>query len=122
MVHCWPQLGLVVHLSSSRVSYTVEKAKWFLVEQTIVAGGLLLLVLPPRPKNRDSALDESSSTSRSIFGNLMLLVELSVTTKNCNNHHPEEEAAWAAYFPGCKRPDCLTSSSITSLVEGQCQD
>ena len=92
MVHCWPQLALVVHLSSSTVSYTVEKAKWFLVEQTIVAGGLLLLVLPPKPKNRDLTLDESSSTSRSIVGNL-LLVELSVTTKNCKNHHPEEGAA-----------------------------
>ena len=66
MVHCWPQLALVVHLSSSTVSYTVEKAKWFLVEQTIVAGGLLFFVLPPRPKKRDSALDESNSNSRSI--------------------------------------------------------
>ena len=67
MVHCWPQLALVVHLSSSTVSYTVEKAKRFLVEQTMVAGGLLLLVfLPPRPKKRDSALGGSSSNSRSI--------------------------------------------------------
>ena len=67
MVHCWPQLALVVHLSSSTVSYTVEKAKWFLVEQTIVAGGLLLLlVLLPRPKKRDSALDESNISSRNI--------------------------------------------------------
>ena len=66
MVHCWPQLALLVHLSSSTVSYTVEKAKWFLVEQTIVAGGRLLLVLLPSPKKRDSALDESNSNSRSI--------------------------------------------------------
>ena len=66
MVHCWPQLALVVHLSSSTVSYTVEKAKWFLVEQTIVAGGLFLFVLLPSPKKRDSALDESNSNSRSI--------------------------------------------------------
>ena len=93
MVHCCPQLAFLVHLSSSTVSYTVEKAKWFLVEQTIVAGGLLLLVLLPSPKKRDLTLGERSSTSRSIFGNLMLLVELSVTTKNCKNHHPEEGAA-----------------------------
>ena len=67
MVHCWPQLALVVHLSSSTVSYTVEKAKRFLVEQTIVAGGLLLLVfLPPSPKKRDSALGGISSNSKSI--------------------------------------------------------
>ena len=67
MVHCWPQLALVVHLSSSTVSYTVEKAKRFLVEQTMVAGELLLLVfLPPRPKKRDSALGGSSSNSKSI--------------------------------------------------------
>ena len=91
MVHCWPQLAFLVHFSSSTVSYTVEKAKWFLVEQTIVAGGLLL-VLPPRPKKRDLTLGESSSTSRNIFGKL-LLPRQSVTTKNCRNHHPEAGVA-----------------------------
>ena len=91
MVHCWPQLALVVHLSSSTVSYTVEKAKWFLVEQMIVVGGLLL-VLPPRPKKRELTSGESSSTSRNIFGKL-LLPGKSVTTKNCRNHHPEAGAA-----------------------------
>ena len=81
MVHCWPQLALVVHLFSSTVSYTVEKAKWFLVEQTIVAGGLLLVLPPPPPKNVDLTLGKSSSTSRSIFDKL-LLAGLSVTSRN----------------------------------------
>ena len=104
MVHCWPQLAFVVHFSSSTVSYTVEKVKWFLVEQTIVAGGLLL-VFPPRPKKRELTLGERSSTRRNIFGKL-LLPGKRVTTKNWSNHHSEE---WEASLTGCKRPDCLTS-------------
>ena len=104
MVHCWPQLAFVVHLSSSTVSYTVEKAKWFLVEQTIVAGGLLL-VFPPRPKKRELTLGERSSTRRNIFSKL-LLPGKSVTSKKWRNHHSEEREASLTDW---KRPDCLTS-------------
>ena len=104
MVHCWPQLDFVVHLSSSTVSYTVEKAKRFLVEQTIVAGGLLL-VFPPRPKKRELTLGERSSTRRNIFGKL-LLPGKRVTTKNWRNHHPEEREA---SLTGCKWSDCISS-------------
>ena len=61
MVQRWPQLLLAEHFSSSTVSYTVVKAKWLLVEQTIVAGVFLLLVFLPEPKKRHLALGKRSS-------------------------------------------------------------